>query len=95
MKAVIEKTRHLENIIRKTVIESVRVVLNDPDFKLELHEEIAKRLKKYNDKKDEVTEEDVLRWSKEARELKKKGKLRTFKSLIGMEYPSLAKKYHV
>lgn len=32
-------------------------------------------------KKDEVTEEDVLRWSREARELKKAGKLPVLHSL--------------
>ena len=57
--------------------------------------EYEKMLRRTKDDKEEVTEKDVLRWSKEARELKKKGKLRTFESLIEMEYPSLAKKYNV
>ncbi|MBI3020185.1 MAG: hypothetical protein HYY60_02570 [Parcubacteria group bacterium] len=52
-------------------------------------------MRRVKDEKEEITEEDVLRWSEEARELKKKGKLRTFESLIEMEYPSLAKKYNV
>ncbi|MBU2109683.1 hypothetical protein KKB71_01875 [Patescibacteria group bacterium] len=42
-----------------------------------------------------VTEADVLRWSREAKKLKKAGKLPLFKDLIKKEYPSLAKKYNL
>ncbi|MBU4224000.1 hypothetical protein KJ934_02160 [Patescibacteria group bacterium] len=45
------------------------------------------------EKKEQVTESDVLRWSREAKKLKKAGKLPLFKDLIKKEYPSLAKKY--
>lgn len=41
----------------------------------------------------QATEEDVLRWSREARKLKKAGKLPLFKNLIKKEYPALARKY--
>lgn len=54
------------------------------------YEEILRR-----GKRDEVTEEDVMRWSREAKELKKQGKLRTFENLIKEEYPSLAKKHRI
>ncbi len=53
MKAVIEKTRHLENMVKKMVIESVQGFLRDPDFGLELREGIVKRLKKYSGKRAE------------------------------------------
>jgi hypothetical protein len=42
-----------------------------------------------------ITEEDVLRWSREAKHLKKEGKLPLFKNLIKKEYPSLARKYRL
>ncbi|NOY35501.1 MAG: hypothetical protein GXP44_01095 [bacterium] len=42
-----------------------------------------------------VTEDDVLRWSKEAKKLKKEGKLPLFKDLIKKEYPALAKKHRL
>lgn len=45
--------------------------------------------------KEIVTEDDVLRWSREARALQKKGKLPLFESLIKREYPEIAKKYHL
>jgi hypothetical protein len=45
------------------------------------------------EEKTRVTEADVLRWSKEAKKLKKAGKLPLFKNLIKKEYPSLARKY--
>jgi len=45
------------------------------------YEEIVRRAR---DEKEEVTEDDVLRWSKEARELKKKGKLPILRSLRGL-----------
>jgi signal recognition particle GTPase len=35
-----------ENKIRQIVVETLREILNDPDFGLELREEIIKRLKK-------------------------------------------------
>jgi len=35
-----------ENKIRQIVIETLREILNDPDFGLELREEIIKRLRK-------------------------------------------------
>jgi signal recognition particle GTPase len=35
-----------ENKIRQIVIETLREILNDPDFGLEFREEIIKRLKK-------------------------------------------------
>ena len=37
--------------------------------------EYEQMLRRAKDEKEEVTEEDVLRWSKEARELHKAGKL--------------------
>lgn len=45
--------------------------------------------------KEMVTAEDVLRWSREAKELKKKGKLPLFRDLIKREYPGIAKKYNL
>lgn len=47
------------------------------------------------DKREAVTEENVLRWSREAKKLKKAGKLPLFESFIKMEYPKIAKKYHL
>jgi signal recognition particle GTPase len=35
-----------ENKIRQIVVETLREILNDPDFGLEIREEIIKRLKK-------------------------------------------------
>lgn len=46
-------------------------------------------------KKENVTEQDVLRWSREAKKLKKVGKLPLFENLIKKEYPKIAKKYHL
>lgn len=45
---------------------------------------------KYNNK---VTEEDILEWSKEAKQLHQKGELQEFKTLIKKDYPQLANKY--
>ena len=38
----------MQNLIRRTIIESVQGVLTDPDFGLELRKEIIERLKKYS-----------------------------------------------
>ncbi|MEK7480666.1 MAG: hypothetical protein AAB604_01010 [Patescibacteria group bacterium] len=46
-------------------------------------------------KKEIVTEKDVLRWSQEARALHKKGKLLFFEKLIEKEYPEIAKKFRL
>ena len=46
-------------------------------------------------KKETVTEDDVLRWSREAKKLKRAGKLSLFEGFIKMEYPQIAKKYHL
>lgn len=46
-------------------------------------------------RKEEITEEDVLRWSQEAKRLKRAGKLPLFKNLIRKEYPNLARKYRL
>lgn len=43
--------------------------------------EVQKKRKSSGKKKEMVTEEDVLRWSREARELYKEGKLRKLRSL--------------
>jgi len=42
------KEKWTEDLIKKTVVESVQGVLTDPDFGLELRGEIVKRIKKYN-----------------------------------------------
>lgn len=63
------------------------VVLPRKEFerlsKLDIHE------------KETMTEDDVLRWSREARALHKKGKLPLFENLIKREYPEIAKKYRL
>lgn len=46
-------------------------------------------------KKETVTEENVLRWSREAKKLKRAGKLPLFEDLIKKEYPKIAKKYYL
>ncbi len=49
--------------------------------------------RRHNEKLQEVTAEDVLNWSREAKQLKKQGKLKSFESLVKKEYPEFAKKY--
>ena len=48
MKSAMTKEKWTEDLIKKTVVESVQGVLTDPDFGLELRGEIVKRIKKYN-----------------------------------------------
>lgn len=43
--------------------------------------------------KEVVTENDVLRWSQEARALYKKGKLPLFEKLIEAEYPEISNSF--
>ena len=62
-------------------------------FKKQTKIPIDTKIKKEKVKK--VTEKDVLRWSREAKKLKKEGKLPLFKDLIKKEYPLLAKKYNL
>ena len=50
------------------------------------------RFQKHEEEK-KITEADILRWSREARKLKKTGKLPLFENLIKKEYPDIAKKY--
>lgn len=47
------------------------------------------------DKKEVVTEENILSWSREAKKLKRADKLPLFEDLIKREYPKIAKKYHL
>lgn len=42
-----------------------------------------------------VKEQDILRWSQEAKELKKVGKLPLFKNLAKRAYPDLARKHKI
>jgi hypothetical protein len=44
------KEKQISNLIRRTIIESVHSILTDPDFGLEISDNIAKRLKKYSKK---------------------------------------------
>lgn len=38
--------KKLNNLIRRTIIETIQEVLRDPDFGLELRESVQKRLRK-------------------------------------------------
>lgn len=40
----------MQNLVRKTIVESVHGVLTDPDYGLEVSDDTAKRLKKYSTK---------------------------------------------
>lgn len=44
------KEKQISNLIRRTIIESVHGVLTDPDYGLEIRDNIARRLKKYSKK---------------------------------------------
>jgi len=46
MTKVIVPDKKINDLIRKTVIETVQEIVNDPDFGLELQERIKKRLRK-------------------------------------------------
>lgn len=45
------KNKEIVRLVRRTVLETVREVLSDPDEGLKLSEETNKILKKYNDGK--------------------------------------------
>lgn len=42
--------KQITSIIRRTIIESVQGVLTDPDYGLQIKDDIARRLKKYSAK---------------------------------------------
>lgn len=54
-------------------------------------------LLRFRNKKEReiVTENDVLRWSQEAKRLKKIGKLAIFKNFAKSEYSDIARKYGI
>jgi len=68
-------------------------LVKNNDLVLISRKEYEKFLECKNEEKEQVTEADVLRWSKEARKLHRAGKLPLFKNLIKREHPSLARKY--
>jgi len=41
-----DENKKINNLIRKTVVETIQEVLRDPDFSLELQEWVKKRLRK-------------------------------------------------
>ena len=48
--ATLTEEKQISNIIRKTIVESIQGVLTDPDYGLEIREDVVKRLKKYRAK---------------------------------------------
>ncbi len=46
MEKTLTRDRKLNNLIRRTVIETVRDIFNDPDYGLPLNPETIRRLKK-------------------------------------------------
>ena len=46
MTKVIVPDKKINDLIRKTVIETIQEIMRDPDFGLELQERIKKRLRK-------------------------------------------------
>ena len=72
-----------ENLIKSD--DLVAISRKDYENFLELKSEV----------KEVVSEDDVLRWSREAKKLKKAGKLPQFNELVKKEYPVLAKKYRL
>lgn len=46
--SIVFQEKQIGNIIKKTIIESFYGIFTDPDFGLELKNDIAKRLKKYS-----------------------------------------------
>jgi len=48
MNATLLKEKQISNLIRRTVLESVQGILTDPDYGLEIGENVAKRLRKHS-----------------------------------------------
>ena len=42
------KKKEIQNLVRKTVIQSLQEILNDPDYGLEITKNLQGRLKKYS-----------------------------------------------
>ena len=48
MATTLIKEKEIQNLVRKTVIESLQEILNDPDYGLEITKNLQSRLKKYS-----------------------------------------------
>jgi signal recognition particle GTPase len=48
MATTLIKEKEIKNLVRKTVIQSLQEILNDPDYGLEITENLQSRLKKYS-----------------------------------------------
>lgn len=81
------------NIIMVTLIAPKRIARGTELVVIPRKE--YERLLAVEEKKDLVTEEDVLYWSREAHELKKKGKLPLFRGFLKKEYPRIAQKFNI
>lgn len=81
--------------IPKNFIGSEKLVaIPDTEYK-RLLTHVKKTPRADRQKSKEMTAEDLLRLSREARKLYQEGKLPLFSDLIKKEYPALAKKHEV
>jgi len=48
--ATTNKEKQIQNLIRRTIVESVAGILSNPDYGMEISSDTAKRLKKYSSK---------------------------------------------
>ena len=48
MAATLIKEKEIQNLVRKTVIQSLQEILNDPDYGLEITKNLQSRLNKYS-----------------------------------------------
>jgi hypothetical protein len=47
---MVNKEKQMQNLIRRTIIESVVGILGDPDYDIGIRSGVEKRLKKYSSK---------------------------------------------
>ncbi len=88
------KTADVVTIPKRLTGREELVVLSRKEYERLIDTKTTERAE-LGGKKETVTPEDVLQWSREAKELKKRGKLRLFEDVIKNEYPKIAKKYHL